>query len=183
MRQGNLFNLENIVSHLPGRDTSLRWMFSSGVPLKAPATRRGENLAITITAVSTDVVPLTISRYGHCCRCRRIPFLWPSVHQIHFCEFPNVCRQEPSERTATNIWQRCLVFNARFETSCSNIHKPPARFVFVFQRVAVIFVNCVKTEHRLLGAPGAKTEPGFRQSVGILPSASKGGYVFLPLDL
>ena len=41
--------LKNVVRHLPGRDASLRRMYTHGVPLKASANRRGENLAITIT--------------------------------------------------------------------------------------------------------------------------------------
>ena len=49
MRQGSRFNLKDVVRHLPGRDASLRWMHTShGVPVKASANRRGENLAITI---------------------------------------------------------------------------------------------------------------------------------------
>ena len=36
MRQSIGFNLEHVVRHLPGRDASLRWMFTFyGVPLKA----------------------------------------------------------------------------------------------------------------------------------------------------
>ena len=63
MRQGSRSNLKDVVRHLPGRDASLRWMYTSyGVPLKASANRRGENLAITIT---TDVGPPAISQYGH----------------------------------------------------------------------------------------------------------------------
>ena len=97
-----VFNLKNIVSHLLGRDTSLRWMFSSGVPLKAPATRRGENLAITITAVSTDVVPLThdtaiVVDVGGFLSCGQVFIKFISVN------FPTYGRQEPSERTATYI--------------------------------------------------------------------------------
>ena len=58
MRRGNRFNLEDVLSHLRGRDASLRWMDTShGVPLKDSANRRGEILAITIT-VSTDVAPI-----------------------------------------------------------------------------------------------------------------------------
>ena len=50
MHLGGRFNLENVVRHLSGRDTPLRWMFAShGIPLKASADRRGKNLAITIT--------------------------------------------------------------------------------------------------------------------------------------
>ena len=46
--KGSRFNLEEVVNHLLGRDASLRWMYTShGVPLKASANRRGENLAIT----------------------------------------------------------------------------------------------------------------------------------------
>ena len=53
-------HLEDVVSHLRGRDSSLRWMDTShDVPLKDSANRRGENLAITIT-VSMDVVPPAI---------------------------------------------------------------------------------------------------------------------------
>ena len=47
--QGNRFNFEDVVCHLPGRDAPLRRMYTShGVPLKASANRRGENLAITV---------------------------------------------------------------------------------------------------------------------------------------
>ena len=47
---GSRLNLKNVVSHLLGRDTSLRWMYTSaGVIVKAKAHRRGDNLAITIT--------------------------------------------------------------------------------------------------------------------------------------
>ena len=70
MRQGSRLNLEDVVRHLPGRDASLRRMYTShGVPLKASANRSGENLAITIT---TDEGPPAISQHGHCCRHRRI---------------------------------------------------------------------------------------------------------------
>ena len=49
IRQGS-FNLRDVVSHLPGRDASLRLMYAShGVPLKASTDRRGKNLALTIT--------------------------------------------------------------------------------------------------------------------------------------
>ena len=50
MRQGSRFNIEDVVSHLPGRDASLRWMKTShGAPLKASANRSGQDLAIAIT--------------------------------------------------------------------------------------------------------------------------------------
>ena len=42
---------------------------------------------------------------------------------------------------------------------------PPARFVFVFQRKTVFISDSVKTEHRLLGAPGAKTKHALCQGV------------------
>ena len=60
--QGRRFNFEDVVRHLPGRDASLRWMYTShGVPLKASANRRGENLALTITRLAVSVHP-AISR-------------------------------------------------------------------------------------------------------------------------
>ena len=50
MHQGSRFNLEDVVRHLLGRDASSGWMYTSrGVPLKASADRRGENLAVTKT--------------------------------------------------------------------------------------------------------------------------------------
>ena len=50
MGQSNSLDLENVVRHLHGRDTSLRWMFSPhGIPLKASTNRCGENIAIAIT--------------------------------------------------------------------------------------------------------------------------------------
>ena len=49
MRQGSRSNLEDVVRHLPGRDASLRWMYTPhGVQLEASANRRGENLAIAV---------------------------------------------------------------------------------------------------------------------------------------
>ena len=50
MRPSRRFNLKDVVRHLPVRDASLRWMYTShGVPLKASTDRRGKNLTITIT--------------------------------------------------------------------------------------------------------------------------------------
>ena len=41
MRQGSRFNLEDVISHLPGRDASLSQVYASdGVPVQAKAYRR-----------------------------------------------------------------------------------------------------------------------------------------------
>ena len=75
MLQGSRFHLEDVVRHLVGRDASLRWMKTShGLPVKASADRRLENLAITIAQcqLSTDVRRQAISRYGPCYRHRKI---------------------------------------------------------------------------------------------------------------
>ena len=50
MGKGSCLNHENVIRHLPGRDTSLRRMYTPpGVPMEAPTNCCGENLAITIT--------------------------------------------------------------------------------------------------------------------------------------
>ena len=50
MDQGSRLHLEDVVSHLPGRDASLsRADASDGIPMQAEAYRCGDDLAITIT--------------------------------------------------------------------------------------------------------------------------------------
>ena len=50
MGQGSHLHLEDVISHLPGRDASLsRADASSGIPVQAEAYRCGDDLAVTIT--------------------------------------------------------------------------------------------------------------------------------------
>ena len=57
MRQGSRFNLEDVIRHLPGSDTSLRSMNTPlRVPLKASANRRRESFFNHSCTVSMDVV-------------------------------------------------------------------------------------------------------------------------------
>ena len=46
---GQSFDLEDVISHLPGRDASLSRVYASGVPMQATANRRGDDLTVTIT--------------------------------------------------------------------------------------------------------------------------------------
>ena len=48
-------------------------------------------------------------------------------------------------------------FLSRFKSRTPIFTQSPARLVFIFRRVAIFFSDCVKTEHRLLGASGAKS--------------------------
>ena len=62
MCQGSRLNLEDVIGHLPGRDASLSWVYTSdGVPMQAKAHRRSDNLAVTIT-VSTVVMHQVVSQ-------------------------------------------------------------------------------------------------------------------------
>ena len=94
-------------------------------------------------------------------------------------------------RSLLNVSETGLVamvphaFDTRLKDLVPIFTKSPARFVFVFQRVAVFVSDRVKTEHRLLGTPSAKTKLALSQSVVFfrLPSAGKEGYVFPLLAL
>ena len=58
-----------------------------------------------------------------------------------------------------------LAFNACVKNRTQIFTQPPARFVFVFQRVTVFIGDSVKAEHWFLGAAGTKTNSTFRQGV------------------
>ena len=58
-----------------------------------------------------------------------------------------------------------FAFNARLKNRAPIFAQPPARFVFVFQRVTVFIGNSVKAEDWFLGAPSAKSKSALRQSI------------------
>ena len=63
-------------------------------------------------------------------------------------------------------WQWCLspsIRASKIVPRCSHSLLPDSSSFL--QRVAVFISKCVKTEHRLLGTPGAKTKPALRQGV------------------
>ena len=50
MRQSGRFHLEDVVCHLPGRDTSLSRVDTPyGAPMQAKANHSGDDLAVTVT--------------------------------------------------------------------------------------------------------------------------------------
>ena len=89
----------------------------------------------------------------------RIPFLWPSFTQIHVDQFATVYRQAPSERTAS--WSRG---NGAFRLRHAPL-SPNWALSLIRPHSESDRLQSVETEGRLLGTPGTKTEPAFRQGV------------------
>ena len=125
------------------RHTSEMTYASHGVPMKASANHRGQNLAITIAQCQRTwsvqrshktAVVIDIGRFGNehgsaCGKLRR--------------------NRTTFEHTFVRIEQELGAQSS--STSVEALQNPIG--------------NCVETEHRLLGTPGAKTKSAFRQSV------------------
>ena len=99
-------------------------------------------------------------------------------------EFPaDVIRSFPEVSQDSLIVMVRFAFISCLENRTPIFAWPPARFVFVFQRVTVFIGNSVKAEHWFLGAPGAKSKSALCQGVVFFPSVSKEGHQFPPLSL
>ena len=70
-----------------------------------------------------------------------------------------------------------FAFNARLKNRAPIFAQPPARFVFVFQRVTVFIGNSVvKAEDWFLGAPSAKSKSALRQALSFSVCPKKVSY-------